>query len=57
MCPISLTLMNNPVNVVHGHTFDRDSIMSWFAKGGRKNPLSNLPLNDFYLRPNKKLRH
>lgn len=48
--------MDSPVSVVDGQHFDRDSIMKWFAKGGRKNPMTNIPLKSLNLLPNKQLK-
>ena len=48
--------MESPVSIVDGQLFDRDSIMKWFAKGGRKNPLTNIPLKSLNLLPNKELK-
>ena len=56
VCPISLNIMESPVSVIDGQLFDRDSIMKWFAKGGRKNPLTNIPLKSLNLLPNKELK-
>ena len=40
----------------HGHTFDRDAIMRWYARGSRKNPLNNLNLPTLNLSPNLPLK-
>ena len=56
LCPITLSLMENPVTNVHGHTFDRDAIMSWYVAGSRRNPLTNMNLPTLNLTPNKELK-
>lgn len=56
VCPISLELMTDPVNVITGHTFDRSSIESWFARGRGTNPVTGQRLADRTLTPNFSLR-
>ena len=56
LCPITLNIMENPVTNVHGHTFDRDAIMKWYALGSRRNPLTNMKMNTLDLAPNMQLK-
>ena len=56
LCPITLSLMEHPVTNVHGHTFDRDAIMSWYVAGSRRNPLNNMNLPTLDLTPNRQLK-
>ncbi|KAG8364253.1 hypothetical protein BUALT_Bualt19G0108900 [Buddleja alternifolia] len=55
-CPISLELMNDPVTVCTGQTYDRSSIESWIATGNTTCPVTRAPLTDFTLIPNHTLR-
>lgn len=56
VCPVSLELMNDPVTVCTGHTFDREGIEAWFAMGRRTNPVTNERLANCNLTPNFALR-
>lgn len=56
VCPVSLELMNDPVIVSTGHTFDRPSIEAWFATGRMTNPVTGIPLTNRNLTPNFALR-
>lgn len=38
-CPITLSIMSNPVMDDMGMTFDRGAIMQWFATNGNKHPI------------------
>ncbi|XP_047077012.1 U-box domain-containing protein 26-like [Lolium rigidum] len=55
-CPISLELMQDPVTVATGQTYDRASIESWVATGNTSCPVTRSPLADFTLIPNHTLR-
>lgn len=55
-CPISLELMQDPVTVATGQTYDRASIESWVATGNTTCPVTRAPLADFTLIPNHTLR-
>ncbi|KAL2936265.1 U-box domain-containing protein 25 [Bienertia sinuspersici] len=55
-CPISLELMQDPVTVCTGQTYDRSSIESWVATGNTTCPVTRAPLSDFCLIPNHTLR-
>ena len=56
LCPISLSLMEDPVIVCTGHTFERTSIVDWFARGTRINPVTGDQLANTNLVPNFALR-
>ena len=56
LCPIKQTLMNDPVSTMDGYTFDSDSIREWFRKGNNKNPMTNIPLDNKRLIPNRILK-
>lgn len=55
-CPISMELMQDPVMVATGHTYDRSSITRWLAQGNKTCPLTSLRLRHFELTPNFALR-
>lgn len=55
-CPISQTLMTDPVKTSDNFTYDRKSIEMWFSYGKVTSPLTNLPLNNINLTPNIHLK-
>ncbi|KAF7830749.1 U-box domain-containing protein 44-like [Senna tora] len=55
-CPISLDIMEDPVETSSGKTFERSAIEKWFTEGNNNCPLTMLPLDTLILRPNKTLR-
>jgi hypothetical protein len=55
-CPITQELMKDPVVAADGFTYERSAIASWFSKGRRTSPSTNLPLTNTLLVPNKHLR-
>ena len=55
-CPITQTLMEDPVITVDGHTYERELIETWFQQGKNTSPLTNLPLNNLMLIPNLALK-
>ncbi|XP_047940262.1 U-box domain-containing protein 1-like isoform X2 [Salvia hispanica] len=55
-CPISLDLMNDPVIVASGHTYDRSSIAQWINSGHHTCPKSGQRLIHMALIPNYALR-
>lgn len=55
-CPISLELMQDPVILSTGQTYDRSSIEKWVASGNTTCPVSMQKLEDFTLIPNHTLR-
>ncbi|XP_012858901.1 PREDICTED: U-box domain-containing protein 17-like [Erythranthe guttata] len=55
-CPISLDLMNDPVIVASGHTYDRNSIAHWINTGHHTCPKSGQRLIHMALIPNYALR-
>ncbi|KAH6823476.1 hypothetical protein C2S53_017533 [Perilla frutescens var. hirtella] len=55
-CPISLDLMNDPVIVASGHTYDRNSIAQWINSGHYTCPKSGQRLIHMALIPNYALR-
>ncbi|KAI3458516.1 hypothetical protein Pfo_015179 [Paulownia fortunei] len=55
-CPISLDLMNDPVIVASGHTYDRNSISQWIDTGHHTCPKSGQRLIHMALIPNYALK-
>ncbi|KAL6911754.1 hypothetical protein ACP4OV_000559 [Aristida adscensionis] len=57
LCPISMELMDDPVTVSTGVTYDRRSIEQWlFAYGGATCPATMQPLASLDLTPNHTLK-
>ncbi|KAJ7537165.1 hypothetical protein O6H91_12G101100 [Diphasiastrum complanatum] len=52
LCPISLDIMEDPVTVCTGQTYDRASIEKWLQEGHRTCPITMLPLHDLSVIPN-----
>jgi U-box domain len=55
ICPLTKTLMVNPLMSKTGHSFDRDAIMAWVSKNGTC-PITGKPLNASDLITNHALR-
>lgn len=55
-CPISQEVMEDPVEISSGQTFERSAIEKWFAEGHTTCPLTNQMLTSKELRPNIILR-
>lgn len=55
-CPITLDVMVDPVEMSSGMTFERQAIQKWFALGNNTCPLTQIPIENTVLRPNKNLR-
>ncbi|XP_052173873.1 U-box domain-containing protein 19 [Diospyros lotus] len=51
-CPISLEIMNDPVTLETGHTYDRSSILKWFRAGNPTCPKTGEKLKSTDLVPN-----
>lgn len=56
LCPITQQMMENPVVVADGHSYEREFIDQWFKRGNRTSPLTNQPLDNFTLTPNLALK-
>lgn len=55
VCPISLSLMSDPVIAADGHSYERSAISSWLASRDTS-PATNLPLAHRHLVENHALR-
>ncbi|KAJ7535631.1 hypothetical protein O6H91_12G041200 [Diphasiastrum complanatum] len=56
-CPISREVMEDPVEIASGQTFERSEIEKWFAAGNRTCPTTKVELETLELKPNISLRH
>ena len=55
MCPITLSVMVDPVITADGHSYERGSIEDWLLSS-KTSPLTNRPLTSRTLIPNQSLR-
>lgn len=55
-CPITQEVMEDPVEIASGHTFERAAIQKWFADGHTMCPISFGVIANFELKPNTILR-
>lgn len=55
-CPISRDVMEDPVSVATGRTFERSRIQEWFDSGEKTDPITKLLLPDLNLRPNIQMK-
>jgi hypothetical protein len=39
-CPITLTLLSDPVTTADGHTYERSALTEWFDRGHRSSPVT-----------------
>jgi len=56
MCPITYEIMNDPVIAADGHTYERSSVQSWFAKGNMRSPKTGADMTTTTMFPNHSLR-
>ncbi|XP_004502944.1 U-box domain-containing protein 25-like [Cicer arietinum] len=56
-CPISLDLLEDPVTLCTGQTYDRSSIQKWISAGNFTCPVTMQKLHDLSFVPNHTLRH
>ncbi|KAJ8771958.1 hypothetical protein K2173_027135 [Erythroxylum novogranatense] len=56
LCPISLSLMKDPVTLSSGITYDRENIETWLEAGNFTCPVTNQVLGSFDQIPNHSLR-
>jgi len=50
-CPLTLDLMEDPVQTSDGFVFERRAIQAWFARGRMTSPMTNLRLTSLVLTP------
>ena len=51
-----MEIMTDPVITCDGYTFDRKVIETWFNRGSKTNPLTNIKLKSTELTPNIALK-
>jgi len=56
ICPITQELMQDPVVMADGHSYESSAILAWLGRGNRTSPLTNEPLPHTTLVPNINLR-
>lgn len=56
ICPLKQDIMEDPVTVQSGQTYEREQILQWFSEGRTKDPLTNIELTDLSVRSNIPLR-
>eukprot|EP00808_Paulinella_micropora_P029352 g15250.t1 len=56
LCPISYTIMMDPVTLMDGHSYERSVITEWFVRGHTTSPLTGAPLPSTVIKPNFALR-
>lgn len=55
-CPITMELMQDPVMIATGHTYDRPAIQRWWDQGHRTCPVTGARLRHLELIPNHAIR-
>ncbi|XP_006813234.1 WD repeat, SAM and U-box domain-containing protein 1-like [Saccoglossus kowalevskii] len=56
LCPITRELMRDPVIASDGYSYERSSIESWITSGKNTSPMTNSPLPNTVLMPNRMLK-
>ena len=56
LCPLSGTIMSDPVTIDSGYTFERSAIEQWMRSGKKHCPMTNQPLADDMTVPNLAVR-
>ncbi|KAL2650280.1 hypothetical protein R1flu_018408 [Riccia fluitans] len=56
-CPITREVMDEPVEIASGQTFEKSAILTWFRAGNRTCPITKLELEILDMKPNQALRH
>eukprot|EP00457_Paulinella_chromatophora_P000717 gb/GEZN01000717.1/.p1 GENE.gb/GEZN01000717.1/~~gb/GEZN01000717.1/.p1 ORF type:complete len:1135 (+),score=233.59 gb/GEZN01000717.1/:179-3583(+) len=56
LCPISYSIMMDPVTLMDGHSYERSVITEWFVRGNTTSPLTGAPLSSTVIKPNFALR-
>lgn len=55
LCPITLTIMFDPVVATDGHTYEREAIKTWLTKNNNS-PMTREEITDKSLRTNRAIR-
>ncbi|KAK8935267.1 U-box domain-containing protein 43 [Platanthera zijinensis] len=56
LCPITKSVMVNPVILCNGTTYEREAIEAWFLQGNTTDPHTGETLEDLALKPNISVR-
>ena len=56
LCPITFALMDDPVVMMDGMTYERRAIETWLSKGHTTSPLTGAELQSTMLIPNNLVR-
>jgi len=56
ICPIGRELMNDPVMLEDGITYERENIKNWFNTGSNNSPMTGKKINKSIMIPNHKLK-
>ncbi|XP_041433517.1 WD repeat, SAM and U-box domain-containing protein 1 [Xenopus laevis] len=56
LCPITWELMTDPVIASDGYSYERKAIEDWISRKKRTSPMTNLPLENLLLTPNRTLK-
>eukprot|EP00339_Tiarina_fusa_P019213 CAMPEP_0117001212 /NCGR_PEP_ID=MMETSP0472-20121206/3285_1 /TAXON_ID=693140 ORGANISM="Tiarina fusus, Strain LIS" /NCGR_SAMPLE_ID=MMETSP0472 /ASSEMBLY_ACC=CAM_ASM_000603 /LENGTH=201 /DNA_ID=CAMNT_0004701141 /DNA_START=56 /DNA_END=661 /DNA_ORIENTATION=- len=57
VCPLTLSIMRDPVMDTYGHNFEKSAIMAWIYEGNTTCPLTRRKLKPRYLAHNTTLKH
>ena len=52
LCPVTQSLIREPVTTCDGQMYEREAIEQWFSKGNTTSPITNKPLENKQLTPN-----
>lgn len=55
LCPITQEFMREPVVASDGYSYEKSAILKWISTGNTTSPMTNEPLTDLNLVPNKTL--
>ncbi|XP_075036917.1 WD repeat, SAM and U-box domain-containing protein 1 [Mixophyes fleayi] len=56
LCPITWEIMRDPVMASDGYSYERKAIENWISTEKRTSPMTNLPLENLLLTPNRTLK-
>ena len=55
-CPLTGKLFENPVITPSGNTYEKEAIIEYIHKHGKKDPITKGPLKEDQLTPNKAMK-
>ncbi|KAG8432357.1 hypothetical protein GDO86_016847 [Hymenochirus boettgeri] len=56
LCPITWEIMRDPFIASDGYSYERKAIEDWISRKKRTSPMTNLPLENLLLTPNRTLK-